>query len=142
MSRLQVTDRRDIAAAAERIFALLSDAESYPRWWPPALNVRAVDGDVEIRPAGASFRCRMVEADPPWRIVVDYIEGMQRGFGVWTLEPSADGQGTSVAYAVDLVPHGMIAQMLFKTMDVAGIHSRHMQEVLAGLAREAEGGAF
>jgi len=139
-TRVVATDTCNIAATAERIFALISDATSYPRWWPASLNVREVDGDVEVRPTGASFRCRMVENDPPRRIVVDYVEGPQRGQGVWTLEPAADGQGTAVTYAVDLVPHGMLAQMLFRTMDIRGIHSRLMQEVLAGLAREAEVG--
>ncbi len=140
--RIRAADRVDIAAPAERVFAILADAQNYPRWWPPALRVRIVETiagqEIDIHPPGGGCRCRLGAADPPHRLVVDYIAGPQRGLGVWTLAAKPDGAGTTVTYAVDLMPHGLIARALSHVMDFSALHSRHMWPVLEGLAREAE----
>lgn len=138
MRRIVATDECEIAAPPERVFGLLDDPAGYPRWWPPALRVRAAGArEVEIRPPGSGFLCRLGEAVPPTRLVVHYVSGPQRGEGVWTLEPIDGGRRTRLRYAVDLAPHGVIARALSHVMDFAAIHSRHMRPVLDGLAREA-----
>ena len=143
MRRIVATDCAEIAASPMRTFALLREVEGYPRWWPAALRVRAVGPDeVEIRPPGSAFRCRLRAADAPGRIVVDYVSGPQRGQGVWSLDPLDGGRATRDCYAVDLVPHGVVARTLSRVLDFAAIHSRHMQPVLDGLAREAAGSGY
>ena len=140
MRRLVASDGCDILAPPARVFALLSDVAGYERWWPAALRVRVVAADeVEIRPPGSAFRCRLGESVPPLRLGVHYVAGPQRGQGIWTLAPLEGGRATRVHYAVDLEPHGVVARLLSHAMDFAAIHSRHMRPVLDGLAREAAG---
>lgn len=144
MRPTRATDVRFIPAPPDRIFALLLAVDRYAEWWPGDIGVavltpppHGVGSVVAVRLAqsGGGFRCKIVGADPPRQVDIDYIEGAHRGRGLWTLEPR-DG-GTQVTYRVDLRPRGMMVGLLSHVMDFAALHSRLMGEVLEGLERAA-----
>lgn len=65
----RVTKKREIAAAPEEVWLLISDPYSLPRWWPRTLRAESVDGEgegaqwttvlgtAEGRGIRADFRC-------------------------------------------------------------------------------------
>jgi hypothetical protein len=53
------------------------------------------------------------------------------GFGEWRLEPL--DQQTRVSYRLDVRANGWLVFCLGKLIDLAGVHSRSMQEVLKSL---------
>jgi uncharacterized protein YndB with AHSA1/START domain len=78
MSRNQVTVR----ASPEAVFAVLDDAEAYPRWVVGARRIRRVDPDwpregsefhhaVGVPGAEVHDSSEVVDRDPPHRIVLD-----------------------------------------------------------------------
>lgn len=93
---------------------------------------------VEIRALGSRFRCCIAAVEPPSRLTVEYVAGLHRGRGSWTLEPQQGG--TKATYTIDLVPHGLRAKVLSHVMDFATLHSRQMQGVFGGLARHLSQG--
>jgi len=144
MRPTRATDARFIPAPPDRIFALLLAVDRYPEWWPDDIGVEVLTPPphgvgsvvaVRLAKSGGGFRCRIVGADAPLQVAVDYIEGAHRGRGLWTLEPR-DG-GTEVTYRVDLRPRGLMVGLLSYVMDFAALHSRLMREVLEGLERAA-----
>ena len=133
--RIQAEDMVDVAGSPDAVFAVLWDVARYPDWWPAALRVRHIGGgEVEVRPRASRFRCRLGDAEPPYWLTVQYVDGPQRGEGIWTLQALPHG-ATRVCYRIDLEPHGLIARLLSYAMDFAAIHSRQMRPVLAALAR-------
>lgn len=145
MSPIHAADSMFVPAPSERVLAALLAVERYPLWWPAALRVRVVSPPphglgsiVEVRVLGSRFRCRIAAVEPPSRLTVVYVAGLHRGHGLWTLEPQQGG--TKVTYAVDLVPHGLMAKLLSHVVDFATLHSRQMQGVFGGLTRHLSRG--
>ena len=144
MRPTRASDTNFIPAPPDRIFALLLAVDRYADWWPEDTGIEVlspppygVGSVVAIRLANTrgGFRCRIAAAEAPRQVAVDYIEGVHRGQGVWTLAPQ-DG-GTQVTYRVDLKPRGLMVGLLSHVMDFAALHSRLMREVLDGLERAA-----
>jgi uncharacterized protein YndB with AHSA1/START domain len=140
MRPIHTADSVFVPAPPERVLPALLAVERYTLWWPAALRVRAVSPPphglgslVEIRALGSRFRCRIAAVEPPSRLTLEYVAGLHRGHGSWTLEPQQEG--TKATYAVDLVPNGLRAKVLSHVMDFAALHSRQMQRVFGGLAR-------
>ena len=97
-----------IAAPVERVWAALTDPETWPLWWPYVRSVRTVHAGDE---AGLG-RVRRIEWDTrlPYRIVIEVeaIESLRperlrarshgaiRGEGIWLLR--SEGRFTDVTY--------------------------------------------
>jgi uncharacterized protein YndB with AHSA1/START domain/mannose-6-phosphate isomerase-like protein (cupin superfamily) len=99
-------DEWDVAAPAEAVFAAISDARSYPRWWRPVYLDVESEGPTQVGcesrqhfkgrlPYHLHTRSVIVELDPPHLIAAD-VDGDLRGRGVWTL--SATPTGTHVRF--------------------------------------------
>src|ERR687883_206618 len=71
----EVTRSRTVGAPAERIWELVSDPFSLPRWWPATARVEDVEDDawtsVLKTPSGKTVRADFtrVEAEEPRRVV-------------------------------------------------------------------------
>jgi len=136
---IQATDEITIQAPVGEVWPVLADVEGYPRWWPRSLGVRVwstggevLGTEVEMRPSGGrSFVCRVEAVEVPTRIRMRYGGGFIEGFGEWRLEPL--GEQTRVSYQLEVQAHGWLVFCLGKVMNLAGVHSRSMQEVLKNL---------
>lgn len=145
MRPIRAADSVFVPAPSERVLDVLLAVERYPLWWPAALRVRVVSPPphglgsiVEIRALGSRFRCRIAAVEPPSRLTVEYVAGLHRGHGSWTLEPQQGG--TKATYTIDIVPHGLRAKVLSHVVDFATLHSRQMRGVFGGLARHLSKG--
>ena len=133
--RIFAEDTIDVAGSPAAVFAVLADVAHYPDWWPAELRIRHLGGgEVEVRPRASRFCCRLGDGEPPYWLTVHYVDGPQRGDGIWTLQALPHG-ATRVSYRIDLEPHGLIARLLSVWMDFPAIHSRQMRPVLEALAR-------
>jgi hypothetical protein len=95
-----------------------------------------VGSRIRVRPLrGKGFECAIERVTTERELRLRYVAGLYRGTGTWTL--AAEGTGTRVAYGIDLEIVDRLVWLLSFVLDVAGIHSRLMQEVFAGLARRA-----
>ena len=85
-----------------------------------------------MRPSGGRpFRCRVEAVERPLCIRMRYLGGFIEGFGEWRLEPL--GTQTRVSYRLEVQAHGWLVFCLGKVMNLAGVHSRSMREVLKNL---------
>src|SRR5262249_11122053 len=60
----------------------------------------------ELRPNVGRFVCDLVRIVHLQELVIHYVEGVYRGSGIWTLEPT-DGGGV-LCYRIDLEPQGWL----------------------------------
>ena len=96
---------RAIAAAPDRVWALLVDLPSWSAWNPAIVSVEgevAMGGTVRLVAKVSprrTFVVRVAELDPPQRMV--WSSGMPlglfRGTRTYALTPTADGSGTDFA---------------------------------------------
>ncbi len=140
MRRTQATDCRTLPFDVAQIYTALLDLESYPRWWPAQLRVRVlkataerVGSRIEVRPRGGWFVCEIGQIIPDKEILIQYIEGVHRGTGRWTLEKV--DEGIRVCYQIDLEPQGWLPRLLSQFLDFARIHSWSMEKVFDGLEK-------
>jgi uncharacterized protein YndB with AHSA1/START domain len=136
---IQAIDEITIPCPLSDVWPVLADVAGYPRWWPKSLGIRVVGAgvdligtEVEMCPSGGRpFRCRVEAVDVPSRIRMRYVGGFIEGVGEWRLEPL--GQQTRVSYRLDARANGLLVFCLGKLIDLAGAHSRSMQEILKNL---------
>ena len=140
MRRIQVTDCRTLAFPPAQVFAAVADLENYPRWWPAELKVRlltvtpdGIGSRLEAHPHHSLLVCEVTRIVPNNQIHIRYVEGVQRGTGVWTFEPS--DVGTRLCYRVDLEPQGWFPRFLSNFRDFTAMHSRLMERVFDGLEK-------
>lgn len=139
MRRIAVADETVMPFSPAVVWKTLADFESSPTWWRPQVTVviRQVAPDLvgsilEVRPLGGmGFVCRVSAVKPEAEMKLQYIEGIYRGTGVWTLTPTESG--TLLRYAIDLeiVSRLLIALSFF--VDLGAIHSRLMKQVFVNL---------
>jgi len=116
MHHFILTSRWRLHASADRVWAVLTDVEAWPRWWRyvRAAHVEsrgAADhvGDVaridwgSALAYGVRLRVTTTLAERP-RQLEARAEGDLHGRGLWLLEPAADG-AVDVTYRWDVVLH-------------------------------------
>lgn len=141
---IRATDEVLLPFPPETVWGVLADVKSYVRWWPESLGLRVlsvgdglVGAELAMKPArGRPFRCRVVSAEAPSRMTLQYFGGFIAGTGEWRLEPS--GAGTRLAYRIDVSASGWLVALLSRVMNLGAVHSRQMQEVFANLRRTLE----
>jgi len=84
------------------VYAVLEQAEDYPRWWPQVREVNRIDdtsGLIRIRsvlPYDMTFTAREVRRDPAAGVLEINMSGDIDGWARWTV--TADGPGSLVRY--------------------------------------------
>ena len=95
-----------LAAAPERVYELLADVETYPRWWPQVRRARRIDdasGELTCRsllPYDVTFVMHRVVEDPAGRVLRAELAGDLNGTSQWTIE--ADGAETVAVFDEDV----------------------------------------
>jgi uncharacterized protein YndB with AHSA1/START domain len=91
-----------LPAAPEVVYGVLSDVESYPRWWPQVRRTRRIDdlsGELTCRsllPYDVVFRMHREVEDPDSRVLRARMEGDLSGTSQWTITP--DGEGSVAVF--------------------------------------------
>ncbi|GAA1531177.1 SRPBCC family protein [Nocardioides humi] len=136
------TDSWAVAAPPAAVAEVLTDLESYPRWWP---QVRAV---ARLGPDTAWVCCRStlpytldlvldaVSRTPP--VVEVAVSGDLDGFARFTLVPA--GEGTRLDFRQEVSVRGALALASYVVRPVlVWNHARMMAGCRAGLAGEVGG---
>jgi ribosome-associated toxin RatA of RatAB toxin-antitoxin module len=111
----------DVAAPADRCYAIAADIERAPDWQRALQSVEVLERDAEGRPtlvetvADASVKSITTRLrfayDPPNAIHVRQEKGDLKSLeGGWTFTPAGDG--TRVVYALDADPGRMLGMLL------------------------------
>jgi uncharacterized protein YndB with AHSA1/START domain len=91
-----------LPAVPEVVYGVLSDVESYPRWWPQVRRTRRIDdlsGELTCRsllPYDVVFRMHREVEDPDSRVLRARMEGDLSGTSQWTITP--DGEGSVAVF--------------------------------------------
>lgn len=141
MRRVQADDRTMLPVMPGLAWQVLTDFAAYSQWWPRSVKIVVrwaepglVGTQFQVRPLGGrGFVCAIESAIPEQELRLRYIEGLYRGTGVWKLTPRE--RGTEVSYCIDLEIADRFVTLLSYVLNVAGLHSRLMRQVYAGLAR-------
>ncbi|WP_406836495.1 SRPBCC family protein [Streptomyces sp. AHU1] len=92
----------ELPAPPADVYAVLEQAEAYPRWWPQVREVRPVDehsGVIRIRsvlPYDITITARTARRDPEAGVLEIGMSGDLDGWARWTLV--AAGPGTRARY--------------------------------------------
>ena len=102
----EILDRRIvIRALPESVFEYFRDSERFARWWGEGSRIDPrAGGEVFIRfPNGVTVRGRIVEVEPPRRIVFTYVSGGIDSLVSVHLEETADGTALDLRHAFSSV---------------------------------------
>lgn len=134
-------DCRDYQYSPETIFKVLADAPGYAKWWPFDVKVKVlkqslsgVDSKIEVWASGGWFRCKVTSLDAPYRVGIQYYDGVVSGNSDWRIETLSNGL-TRVSYSIDLEPHGVVARVLSNVINFSTIHSVQFRRILRALDR-------
>jgi len=116
-----------VNAPLERVWPLLADLDSEPRFWKGILAVRTLErrGDVIDREVTLAFRNarqrERVYLHPPLRVVHEILEGPMRGTKVVAIQAHDEEPGVQLQATWDIVLRG------FLKIGSRGV-SRHIEE--------------
>jgi uncharacterized protein YndB with AHSA1/START domain len=91
-----------LPAAPAEVYAVLSDVETYPQWWPQVRKTRRIDdqsGELTCRsllPYDVVFRMFQELEDPESLVLRARMEGDLSGTSQWTI--TADGDGSVAVF--------------------------------------------
>lgn len=91
-----------LPASPATVYAVLEQAEDYPRWWPAVREVNRLDdttGVIRIRavlPYDLTFTAREVRRDPAAGVLEIAMTGDLEGWARWTI--TGDGAGSLARY--------------------------------------------
>ncbi len=136
-------------APIDRVWAVITDVERYPDWWPGVRKAVVPGSDKSLRvgqvaelavrgslPYTLHFRTEVVEVAPPERLVLR-SSGELTGRGEWSL--AATERGTDVTYLwevkLDKPGFGLLVRLPGVKPLLSRNHDRVMAEGYANLCR-------
>jgi uncharacterized protein YndB with AHSA1/START domain len=135
-----------LPAAPATVYDVLSDVESYPRWWPQVRRTRRIDGlsgELTCRsllPYDVVFRRHREVEDPAGLVLRARLDGDLSGTSQWTI--TANGVGSTAVFDEDVqVGNGMLraAGRLFRPV-LRFNHDLMMRSGEKGLRAHLSGG--
>jgi uncharacterized protein YndB with AHSA1/START domain len=155
MRGYNVVDDGVIDAPPEVVWdELVAELNGARRFWVPHNTFRPgpvppeqVGGEVQVvvhtRGAdkrGLKLRCtaRTRVVEPARRLVADYVDGVFRGMGTFTLEPLDGGRRTRLSMTFQALPHGWLT-LLARLVDIGAEHSKATRNAFAALDARLSG---
>lgn len=145
MTRVQFTIAREVDAAPDVVFAVMTDVERWPEWTPTVSRVERLS-DAPGVPLALGSRLRIVQPKvPPAEWTVTALEP-GRGFRIvsrspgatveanhW-IEPAGSGNGSRVTLSVTF--GGLVGTVIGWVM--RGLNQRYIAQEADGLKRRSE----
>jgi uncharacterized protein YndB with AHSA1/START domain len=115
----------DIDASAERVWAVMSEVESWPQWTPSVRSIRRLDpGPLRV---GARSRIKQPRLPPTTWTVVELVDGQS-----FTWTATGPGMRASAHHRVEQTPTGSRAIL---SIDQEGILGRLVARLSADLTK-------
>ncbi|CAI9831247.1 MAG: SRPBCC family protein [Nitrosopumilus sp.] len=135
----RIESSAEIAAPPERVWEVVADLDSEPKYWKGTRSVRNIsrEGNELTREVVIAFRdqkcLQRVVLDPPRSIRADFVEGVIKGSKEVLLEPS--GGGTTVRVIWEIRMTGILGMF---TGAVAGHIRKGTGQALESIRKEIE----
>jgi len=137
--KIKSNDGHAFSESKEQIFNVLSDFESYKRWWPRTIifkmilnSPEIVGSKMKISPYGIfSFSWIIKEIYPNNKIVIKYSDGIYSGKGVWLLQEM--GEKIYVDFSIEIESKNLVIKIIDKIFSIQKTHKRMMKKVFLGL---------
>ena len=122
--------RRTYPTTRERLFALWTDAASYPRWFGPG-DTTIAEATIDARPGG-QYRIAMRSADgEAFTVIGEYrdVRPPERLVFTWTWDDADPGDTTNSLVTIELFERGPASTELVLTHEkLANVESRARHE--------------
>lgn len=141
VTRIFISEKIRVRFTPAEVWAVLSDVEAYPSWWPETLSVQvektatSLQGaEIRLHPRFARpFSLRFEECEEPEAFRLRFCDGVLDGPGYFFLERT--DEGTRVRGEIDITARGFTSALLATFLPVSRIHARHLRKVLRSLNR-------
>ncbi len=140
MPKIIASDSKYLNHSIETIWKVISDFNSYKKWWPALVNLEIAHTSPQIigstlvaKPFnGRSFSIKAVEVKPFSEIKLNYFAGIYSGDGRWILESVNDK--TKLTYEVDLLIIDKFTKVIALVVPVSKIHSLIFKKIFRSLS--------
>lgn len=134
---IEITVTHNLKCTPEQIFKVLWDWERFSDWWSvPVTLLQEEILVVKPLPFVSIFMIRS-EADPPKRLIFNYIKGPFRGEGIWQIKEISDRAGYShVQYTIRLYPINLFVQLVASTWFFRAKHRYDIYRIFDQLCDE------
>ena len=137
----EISNKGDVAAHPDKVWAWLTRADLWSTWFPRATNVHFERGGPSLdvgtvvvwNMLGSTIRVTVVRAEPPNMLAWEGGAGGVHAYHAWLIEPRGEGSHV-VTVETERGPLPAMAGWTFK----GSLRSAH-DERIAGLARVAAG---
>jgi uncharacterized protein YndB with AHSA1/START domain len=132
----QASTQAVLSQPPERVFAVLTDVEAFPKWRGDLKRVEVLDAGPRKRwresGSNGDITFEVAESNPPSRLVSRIADTNLAFGGTWTYELAPEGSGTRLT----ITERGEVYNPLFRFMSrfVFG-HTATMEQFLAALAK-------
>lgn len=141
MPKIIASDSTYLNHSIETIWKVISDFNSYKKWWPALINLEIAHTSPQIigstlvaKPFnGRSFSIKAVEVKPFSEIKLNYFAGIYSGDGRWILESVNDK--TKLTYEVDLMIIDKFTKVIALVVPVSKIHSLIFKKIFRSLEK-------
>lgn len=141
MTQIKASDSIKLKYPSDKVWSVISDIQSYKKWWPELVNLEIIQPNSEIvgtiliaSPLGGkSFSIKVEDVFPGSEIVLNYFDGIYRGFGKWLIRNDSDC--TQLIYEVNLDIVDRFTKILSYLVPVSKIHSLIFKRIFRNLEK-------
>ena len=128
---IHATDKVRMNHTNMLIYSVVSNLETYQKWWPSAKFTMLGDNKVEVSPVGPGSFTWNIESTVENEKVNIIYDGIFSGHGTWVLDK--DGAMTYVSYTVSLdINHGFY-KFINRFVSIKKLHMKMMKKVFKSL---------
>lgn len=144
MPKIIASDSTYLNHPIEKVWQVISDFNSYKKWWPALVNLEVSNTSLQIigstlvaKPFnGRSFSIKAVEVKPFSEIKLKYFAGIYSGDGRWILESVNDK--IKLTYEVDLIITDKFTKAIARIVPISKIHSIIFKKIFRSLEKYLE----
>ncbi len=137
--KIQACDKIELNYSKNDIWNTLIDIPNYHKWWPKVVKIEVSNFNNNITGTefivkpfnGQSFSCIIESLFPQDEIILNYFEGLYRGYGKWKINENSNS--TVLSYEVDLIIVNKLIIVLSCLLPISKLHSIVFQKIFSGL---------